>query len=172
VNLSQLLQDRRSVREFTTEPVTDEQITALLTAAQLAPSAGNRQPWHFYVIRTPDLKTRIANDAASQPFIGTAPVVVVACVEPELNQDRYADRGRDLYSLQDVAAALENLWLTAVDLGLAACWCGGFDEAKAAEILQLPANRRPVAIVPIGHRQGELPDPRPRRPLCEIATFC
>jgi len=172
MNISELISERRSVREFSGEAVTEEQLTELLTAAQLAPSAGNRQPWHFYVVQNAETKERIAHEGANQPFIATAPVVIVACVEPQLNEDRYATRGRDLYCIQDVAAAIENLWLTVVALGLACCWCGGFDEAEVSAILQLPPTRRPVAIVPIGHQAGPLPDPRPRRPLDEIATFC
>jgi nitroreductase len=74
-----------------------------------------------------------------------------------------------LYCLQDTAAAVTNIQLTAVSLGLGSCWVGSFDESKTAEVLHLPPNLRPVAMLPIGY-PDRLAAPRARRPLAEVST--
>jgi len=165
----QVLTGRRSVRAFErSQNVSDEQVQQLLQAAIAAPSAGNMQPWFFYVVRDLEVRRRLARAAWGQDFVAEAPVAIVVCAEPERSARRYADRGRELYCLQDTAAATENILLTAVALGLAACWVGAFDEAAAAQALHLPPTQRPVAILPIGH-PAESPARRPRRPLSEVS---
>jgi len=166
-----LARARRSVRAFTDAAVPDKDVQTLIAAAIAAPSAGNRQAWHLYVVRNREILQQLAHEAAGQPFIADVPVAFVFCLQPDLNKDRYAERGRDLYCIQDSAAAIQNVLLAATDLGLGTCWCGGFNEAKAAEILGLPANRRPVAIVPIGHPAAEQ-DPQPgRRDVADVVDF-
>lgn len=171
MNLLELARTRRSTRAFTSDPVTDADVQTMIDAAIAAPSAGNRQAWHLYVVRNRAILERLAHESAKQPFIGTASVAFVFCAEPGRNQDRYAERGRDLYCLQDAAAAIQNVLLAATDLGLGSCWCGGFDEAKATEILALPATRRPVAIVPIGHPAPDQPQQPGRRDVTDVVDY-
>lgn len=148
----EVLEARRSVRDFETErDVPSEMVTRLLDAAIRAPSAGNCQPWYFFVVRDQAVKNALAQAALNQWFLSHAPVVVVVCAEPERSALRYGDRGRRLYSLQDTAAATENLLLAAVALGLGACWVGAFDEEEASRALELPPHLRPVAIIPMGY---------------------
>ena len=161
---------RKSVRSFKTDEIPDEKIMKLLDAARSAPSGGNCQPWHFYVIRDKALKERIFNSSCKQQFILNAPVFIVVCTDFEKTRPRYGDRGVGLYSIQDTAAAIQNILLCAVDQGLASCWCGAFDEKALSEILELGENFRPVAILPIGYAAND-PEKRSRRPIEEIATF-
>jgi nitroreductase len=169
VGFWQVLAGRRSVRAFArTKNVSNEQIQQLLQAAIAAPSAGNMQPWFFYVVRDLEVRQRLAQAAWGQDFVAEASVAIVVCAEPERSARRYGERGRELYCLQDTAAATENILLTAVALDLAACWVGAFDEAAAAQALHLPPTQRPVAILPIGH-PAESPSRRPRRPLSEVS---
>jgi nitroreductase len=165
----QVLARRRSIRAFDpTKEVSDDQVQQLLQAAIAAPSAGNRQPWFFYVVRDLAVRQRLAQAAWGQDFVAEAPVAIVVCAEPERSASRYGDRGSGLYCLQDTAAASENILLAAVALGLGACWVGAFDEETAAQALNLPPTQRPVAILPIGH-PAESPSRRPRRPLSEVS---
>jgi len=169
VDFWQVLAGRRSIRAFErSKNVSDEQVQQLLQAAIAAPSAGNMQPWFFYVVRDPAVRQSLAQAAWGQGFVAEAPLAIVVCAEPERSAMRYGDRGRKLYCLQDTAAATENILLTAVALGLSACWVGAFDEAAAAQALHLPPTQRPVAILPIGH-PAESPARRPRRPLSEVS---
>jgi len=160
---------RHSVRRFTTENVTDEQVQRLLETAVLAPSAGNRQPWHFVVVRDPATRQALANAAYGQRFVAQAPVVIVVCAEPAQSAARYGSRGQHLYCLQDTAVAATYILLAVAALDLGTCWVGAFDEEAAARALRLPAGRRPVALLPVGH-PAESPRRPARRPLEQVVT--
>ena len=162
---------RKSVSNFKPDGVPVEMITKLLDAARSAPSGGNCQPWHFYVIKDATLKKQLHQSAGGrQHFMLEAPIHIVVCADLARTSNVYGDRGRDLYSIQDTAAAIQNLLLCAVDEGLAACWCGAFDEKAVSDILKLSDGFRPVAIIPIGYAVNE-PAKTSRRPIEEISTF-
>lgn len=162
---------RKSVRNFKPDGVPVEMIMKMLDAARSAPSGGNCQPWHFYVIKDAPLKKQLHQAAGGrQAFMLESPVHIVVCADLARTGNVYGDRGRNLYSIQDTAAAIQNLLLCAVDEGLAACWCGAFDEKTVADILKLNDGLRPVAIIPIGYAVNE-PAKTNRRPVEEISTF-
>jgi nitroreductase len=165
-----LFRRRFSCRAFTAEPLTPAEVEALVEAAVWAPSAGNLQPWRVLVISDRILRQALARAALEQGFVAQAPVVFVMCAVPEESARRYGDRGRNLYCLQDTAAAVENLLLAATDLGLGSCWVGAFDEVAASRALQLPAGWRAVALVPVGHKAEE-PGRRRRRPTQEVVLY-
>ncbi|MBF4509608.1 MAG: nitroreductase family protein [Aeromicrobium sp.] len=170
MELTDVLAKRRSVRHFNTKlAVTDEDVQALLEAAISAPSAGNIQPWRFYVVRSSEARERLAS-ALSQRWAAAAPVVIVVAVDPRPCAARYGDRGEYLYSIQDTAAAAENMLLAAVDRGLASCWIGAFDEAAVTAALGMTPPIAPVAILPIG-RSAESSGKPARRPLAEVTTW-
>jgi len=171
VDLWQALEARHSVRGFDQGlDVSPETVTKLLQAAVRAPSAGNCQPWHFYVVRDRSIKQALAQAALSQWFLSEAPVVIVVCADPERSARRYGDRGRHLYCLQDTAAATQNLLLAAVASGLGACWVGAFDEQATSRALQLPGRLRPLAIVPLGYPAERSAHPSERLPLDSVVT--
>jgi len=161
------IKTRRSVRNFLPDDIPDKVIASLLEAAVWAPTAGNAQPWYFYVLRDEYLKKKLTEAALSQEFIAQAPVVIIACADLDRAQASYAKRGVDLYCLQDTAAAVQNILLCAHAMGLGACWVGAFDETAAADLLDLPRHHRPVAVIPIGRPGGITRNPG-RRPLHEV----
>ena len=168
----QVINERHSVRDFVPGVgVPPESVARLLSAAIRAPSAGNRQPWHFYVIRDPAVKESLAAVAYGQAFVSQAPVVIVICTDAEQSAERYGQRGRDLYCLQDSAAAAEHILLGAVSLGLGGCWVGAFDEQRAAQALDLPERYRPVAILPIGKPASMTAMTSSRQPVEKVATY-
>ena len=129
----EVVEARRSIRRF--DPAVEvppETVERLLSAAILAENAGNRQPWHFCVVRDPALREGLVAAAHGQSFISQAPVAIVVCADAEQSAGRYAQRGRELYCLQDTAAAVDHILLAAVALGLGSCWVGAFDEGAAA----------------------------------------
>ena len=154
------IKGRRSIRSFTTAPIEDEKVDALKDALIWAPSAGNLQSRHFYFVRNNTVKARLSTAALGQNFIEDAPLVVVGCVDLSIGR-RYAERGLDLYCIQDVACSIENMLLTAYSLGLGSVWVGAFVEDDVFNILKPPRHLRPVAIVPIGY-PAEDPAPPPR----------
>lgn len=161
---------RHSAREFTNERVAPEDVDTLMEALRCAPSAGNVQPWFFYVIAKQDMQSEIANVANRQYFLETAAVLFVVCADPELSAATYGDRGREMYCYQDTAAAAENLLLVANMLGYGACWVGSFDEDEVRRLLEIPSHLKPVALVGVGPSRPitKFPDRRPAATMFKI----
>lgn len=167
MRIPEMIKERRSIRAFSDRDISDGDVELLVEAACWAPSAGNRQPWEFVVVRDEENKRRLVEAAYGQSFIAEAPVVFVVCADPSRSASRYGRRGVELYCLQDTAAAVQNLLLTAAANGLGGCWIGAFDEDRATKAVGTPAGVRPIAIVPVGY-PAERPPPRPRRRLSEV----
>ena len=170
MDVFEAIKTRRSIRTFTEEEVSEEEIEKILDAARWAPSAGNIQPWIFIVVRDPKRKRRLSEAALNQLFIEEAPVVIVVCADQERSGRVYGRRGIDLYCIQDTAAAIQNLLLAAHALGLGACWVGAFNEDAVGHALNIPAGVRPVAIIPIG-RPAIKPGAVFKRSLNEIVRY-
>lgn len=170
MELSEVIKKRRSIRKFdSTRDVTDDQIKTILEAAILAPSSGNTQCGRYIVVRDKGLKERLSTEAGHQPFIREVPVVIIVCADLEASA-AYGERGINTYSLQDTAAAIQNMLLMTTDIGLASCWVGAFDEDGAKRVLNLPKNLRPVAMLPIGYttKSPRMPE---RRPIEEVVEW-
>jgi len=170
LDVFEAIMKRRSVRAYTSEEVSEEEVEKLIEAARWAPSAGNIQPWEFVIVKNAETKRRLAEAALHQTFIEEAPVVIVVCANVERSSWGYGSRGTNLYCLQDTAAATENILLAAQALGLATCWVGAFHEDAAAKVINTPRNVRPVAIIPVG-RAAEKPRAPPKRSLREIVHY-
>lgn len=165
-NLRQLLARRRMVRRFRSDPVADEVVERLLDAATRAPSAGNRQPWAFVVVRNPKKRKELGRAALGQMWLADAPVSIVACADRPRSRQRYGERG-DRYALIDTAFASLLLLLAVTEEGLGACFVGAFDDAEVARLLKLPSDVQPLAIIPVGH-PAETPKPASRRRLADV----
>ncbi|MEM5794455.1 MAG: nitroreductase family protein [Candidatus Aenigmatarchaeota archaeon] len=164
MNVFEAIFGRRSVRSFKKEEIDDRLIGLMLYCATQAPSAGNTQDWVFIVVKNEEIKRKLAKAALDQDFIIEAPVVVVVCSDLKKISLRYEERGERLYSIQDVAAATQNMLLAAYALGLSSCWVGAFDEEEVKFILELPEHIRPLAIIPVGYSE-EKPEAPPRIPF-------
>jgi nitroreductase len=145
------IKKRRSVRKYTDEKVSEENVQRLIQAARWAPSAGNSQPLELVVVKNPEIKVKLSYAALNQQFIQKAPVVIIVCADVTRSKRGYGKRGEQLYSIQDTAAAVENILLAAQELGLATCWVGAFNDKEVAKAVKAPKNIKPVAIVPVGH---------------------
>lgn len=146
--------NRQSCRAYRSDPLRNGDLEKLMESLRWAPSAGNCQPWFFYVVTNHEKKDGLSRAAYGQAFITDAPVVFVICSDAAESAGSYGERGRTLYCLQDTAAATENLLLAATALGYGSCWIGAFDEGAASQVLDVPQHLRPVAIIPIGYAQS------------------
>lgn len=164
MNVFECILTRRSIRHFEKKPVDDKLIGVMLYMASHSPSAGNTQEWNFIVVRDEEIKKKLAYAALRQMFIAEAPVVIVVCSDLKKIELKYGNRGKELYSIQDTANATMSILLTANALGLGSCWVGAFDEDSVRNILDLPENLRPIAIVPIGY-PAEAPSTPYRIPI-------
>jgi len=160
----EVIEKRRSIRAFRREPLRTGDLERILGSALLAPSAGNLQPWSFVVSTEEAIKEALSRAALDQEFLAEAPVVITVCAMEDQSARRYGDRGMALYCIQDTAAAIENMLLSATALGYGACWIGAFNEGKVRQILDVPPTARPVALILVGVPNEE-PLKTTRKPL-------
>ena len=143
---------RKSVRTYTNEPVSQEQVETLLRAAMAAPSGMNLQPWRFVVVTDEATKEKLAG--GFNKMIAKAPVAIVVC-----GKTTRAMGGENRNWTADCAAATENLLLAAEAIGLGAVWtaCYPYEDRMnpAIEALGLPEDVKPYCIVPVGHPGGK-----------------
>jgi len=170
MDVLEAVKGRRSIRAFKNQDVPAEIVEELIDAARWAPSAGNIQPWEFIIVRKPEIKRRLVEAALGQMFIEDAPVVIVVCANEECSSQGYGVRGETLYCIQDTAAAIQNIHLTAYSLRLGTCWVGAFREEETREILKIPQGIRPVAIIPVGY-PAEVPTARTRKSISQIVHY-
>jgi nitroreductase len=153
MDAKQAMLKRRSVRDFTSEPVSESQITDLLEAAMAAPSACNKKPWEFYVIK--DKKTQDALKASSPHGNYNSPLLIIVMG----NTDNSLSKDPNDFWIQDCSAAVENLLVEAASCGLGTCWCGIYprlERVKAVkDILKLKDNLVPLALIHVGHPTKE-----------------
>lgn len=142
---------RKSVRSYTDQPVSPEQVETLLKAAMAAPSGMNLQPWRFVVVTDKAVKEKLA--VGFNKMIAKAPVAIVICGKTTNKLG-----GTNNNWTADCAAATENLLLAAEALGLGAVWtaCYPYEDRMnpAIEALGIPDDVKPYCIVPVGYPAG------------------
>jgi len=148
MEFQELFFNRRSVRKFTGEPIDEPLMKSILAAAMYAPSAVNRQPWHYVVIDDRKLMRKIMKEHPHARMLSTAARAVVVCGDLDLQHD-------DGYWLPDCGAATQNLLLAAHFHGLGACWVGLYPREgrmqAMSRLLGLPGHVQPFALVALGH---------------------
>lgn len=160
MELKEVAEKRRSVRSFEQKDIPKEEIEEIIEIGHMAPSAGNRQARDFILLADEEEKKRLVKNAYGQSFIAEAPWVIIVCANKKRSEERYGERGKDLYSIQDASAAIENILLAVVDKGYASVWIGAFEEEKVSDQLNIPEGVRPVAILPIGHPAESPTEPK------------
>lgn len=163
-DILELIKSRRNIKFFLPKYVSWENIGKVLDAARHAPSCGNIQNWKFIVVTDASAKQKLAELAYEQYDIAAAGALIVVCAEVEKAERYYGLRGERLYSVQNCAAAIQNMLLEAHSLGLGSAWIGAFDEDNLKLELSIPEEVRPQAIVVIGYAK-EVPEKPPKYPL-------
>lgn len=164
------IQTRRTIRQYKPKEIAKDQLGILIDAARYAPSAGNLQNWRFIAVRDPAVKSQLSDACVQQVFIEQAPLVIVIVSDLDKAGSFYGQRGKDVYSRQNAAAAAQNIILAAHDIGLSSCFVSALDEAMIARALGLPENIRAEVVIPIGYADEQVPVP-PRLPINEGLVF-
>ena len=138
MNLEEVIKKRKSIRSFKRIDVPDEILEQIISLARLAPSAGAIRGYEVIITRE-----RIMSI--------DAPVYLIICANPDVYAERYGDRGKDLYSIQDATIFGAYIQLLLVDRGLASVWIGGFRTNKIQRLLNITS--RPVAILALGYKE-------------------
>ena len=161
-----LVKTRTSCRNYTRQPVTEEEINYCLEAARLAPSACNQQPWRFVIVREEMLRLALCERAllpgVAMPWMKNAPIIIAICADRSVFTHQLAPLISGVnYHLLDIGIAGEHLALAATAQGLATCWIGWFKEKQVKKILQIPARIQVLSLMTLGH-PAEPPEPRSR----------
>lgn len=162
--------NRRSVRDFQTKEVSWEYISRIMDAGRVAPSAGNLQNWKFIVVQDEGKRQFVAEACVNQQWMARAPVQMVIVGEPEKARRFYGDRGADLYTPQNCAAAAQNMILEATNLGLGSCWVGAFEEVALRKIFGMPEEAVPYVVLAIGYPRSKPEEPA-KFPLENLCYF-
>jgi len=166
-SLLALIKTRRSIRRYKPDPVPEEMVEQLLEAARWAPSASNRQPWEFIVVRDEAIRKQVAQHAAfyfiKWAHVGEAPLLLVLCGDA---RNRFYRR----FLHEDIGLAGAQIMLQAKALGLGTCWIGALDRKAVADILKIPDHLEIVGLLTVGF-PAEDPPPPPRKSLSEIVHY-
>jgi nitroreductase len=140
--------NRRSIRKYTNQKISEDKIEKILKAAMYAPSAMNYQPWHFIVIDKREAIDQIFNINPHAEMVKEAQLLIIVCgdLKLEMNID---------YLVQDCSAATQNALLAIHDLGLGAVWVSSYPNKETVEGIRkyygLPENIVPVSIISLGY---------------------
>ena len=153
------LKERRSIRSFQDKMISNNEIDMILEAGQWTPSASNRQPWQFIIIKKKDIIIKLSELARYGRFIKEAPIVIAIVGKPHENPNWY---------VQDTSLASMNMILMAWSLNIGTCWIGSLNREKVKEILGIKKENFLLTILPLGYIKGDIPYPTQRKGLTEI----
>lgn len=156
----------QSTRRFSEESIDAEALARILEAGQKAPSAKNRQPWRFVVVKDDNTRGRIQAASFGQEHVGQAPVVIAACTT---NIDYKMPNGQWSYPI-DLTMAVSFMMLQTAAEGLGACVVTTYNETEIKEILTVPYSMRVVMLLLVGH-SAERPFPTQRKPVSRIVSY-
>lgn len=145
---------RRSIRKYTNQEVSEDDVRKLLEAGMCAPSASNIRPWHFIVVRDKDMLEKLSKTHKYAYMVKNANIAIIVCGDYTLHTHKD-------YWILDCSAATENILIEATELNLGAVWVAVFPREErinyVRDLLKLPENIMPLCIVSIGH-PAEKPD--------------
>ena len=149
---------RRSIRDYTDQPIEKDKIDLILKAGMYAPTGRNRQPWFFLVVTDRELLKKVPEIQPFTQMSPTAACAILVCAKPEISPKMY---------LQDCSAATENILLEAHYLGIGAVWCAVYPDftKEFSEMFKLPSDVMPISYICIGYpdTSKHLPTPHGRR---------
>lgn len=161
------IEGRRSVRAYESRPVPDDVLMKVLETGRIAPSASNKQPWHFIVVKDPE-KRKALSDGKWAKFLTESPIVIVGCG----NKDESPE-----WHVIDVTIAMQQMVIAATAEGLGTCWIGSFYEDRVRKALKVPEELRIVAMLAIGYTRekldltAKLARSRNRKKMNEILSY-
>lgn len=162
----EVIQNRYSVRSYKSEPIEQEKLNRVLEAARLAPTAANRQPFRFIVIKTSGNEEALRKIYHREWFCQAPLVIAVVAVFGEA----WSRMDGKNYAEVDATIAMDHLILAAHNEGLGTCWVAAFNPEEARRFLNLPDNVEPIAFTPLGYPKDS-PRIKKRKELNELVFY-
>ena len=162
MSLLEIILSRRSIRRYENKHVPDEVLQQILEAGRQAPSAANRQPIRFIIVKDESLLNRLCSNLIAR-FVKKAPLAIVGCADiKSLLTGKWA--------VVDTTIAMQNMVIAAWALGIASCWIGACDKEKIKELLEIPDKWKVVALLTFGY-PAEHPKQRKKKPFEKLFNF-
>jgi nitroreductase len=162
MSLVDVVSSRRSIRRYEKREIPKDVLDKILEAGRQAPSAANRQPFHFIVVTNQELRKELSRGLFNR-FIQDSAVAVVGCANTsEILTAKWA--------VVDTSIALQNMVIEAWALGIGSCWIGDFKEDNVKQLLEIPDRWKVVALVSFGY-PAEQPQPRKKKPIEELVSY-
>jgi len=158
-NFLEFIKNRRSIRSFQDKQVPDNEIQMILEAGRWAPSASNKQPWEFYVIRDKEILKEISKNAIYGRHIKRAPFAIAIIGKKTTSPNYY---------IQDTSLVSMTMMLMAWSLKIGTCWTGALNRKKVKLLLGLTENDYLLTDLPMGYIKGNIPKPTLRTALDQI----
>ena len=160
-SLVDVILSRRSVRRYQKKEIPRDAMDKILEAGRQAPSAMNRQPWHFIVVTSNESKKELSKWLFTK-HIKDSPVTIVGCAKTG-----FLDRK---WSIIGTSIALQNMVIAAWALGIGSCWIGGFKEDKVKQLLKIPDKWKIVALVTLGY-PDKTPHVKRKKPIEKVVSI-
>ena len=162
MSLIDVILSRRSIRRYENKNVPEEVLQQILEAGRQAPSAANRQPIRFVIVKDEDLLKKLCNNLISR-FVKKAPLAIVGCANiKSLLTGKWA--------VVDTTIAMQNMVIAAWALGIGSCWIGACDKNKIKELIGIPDEWKVVAVLTFGY-PAEHPKQRKKKPFEKLFNF-
>ncbi|MBY9016053.1 MAG: nitroreductase family protein [Candidatus Lokiarchaeota archaeon] len=155
----EFIKNRRSIRSFQDKLIPDDEIQMILEAGRWTPSASNKQPWEFYIIRDKEILKEISNNAIYGRHIKKAPLAIAIVGKKKISPNYY---------IQDTSLVSMTMMLMAWSLGIGTCWTGTLNRKNVKELLGLAENDYLLTVLPMGYIKGNIPKPSLRATLDQI----
>ena len=167
MNLLELITKRYSERRYSSQQVTDDDLSYILSCANMAPSAVNKQPWHIYVVRGEKLVA--FGDVYRRETFKEAPLCLV--VTGNHAQSWHRSDGKDHCDI-DIAIVSDHIIMAATERGINTWWVCNFDVPLCKSLLHLSDDEEPMVLIPMGYAlPGTEPNPKKRKDLNDIVTY-
>lgn len=160
-SLVDVILSRRSIRRYESKKIPTDALDKILEAGRQAPSAMNRQPWHFIVVTDYETKKKLSKWLFTK-HIKDSPVTIVGCAKTG-----FLDRK---WSIIGTSIALQNMVIAAWAMGVGSCWIGGFKEDEVKQLLKIPDKWEIVALVTLGY-PAETPHVKRKKPIEKVISF-
>ena len=154
------LKERRSIRIYLDKLISNDEVEMILEAGRWSPSASNKQPWEFLVIKNKEVLKEISKKAFYGKHIKEAPLAIAIVGKIKENPNYY---------IQDTSLVSMNMMLMAWSLGIGTCWTGALKRDVVKEMLGLEENDYLLTILPMGYLKGNIPKPSLRKSLNQIS---
>jgi len=162
MSLLNVILSRRSIRKYENKEIPQEILQQILEAGRQAPSAVNRQPFRFVVVKDHEIMKELCDNLITR-FVKYAPVAIAGCADVKsLLTGKWA--------VVDTTIAMQNMVIAAWTLGIGSCWIGACNEEEVKKMLKIPDKWKVVALITLGY-PVEQPKPRKKKPIEDLFNF-